>query len=307
MSTGTREEFLAAQRRMLARHGVEARSRFVDAPVVGGRAHVLEVGEGPAVVMLNGMGTPAAMWAPLMAELDGLRLLAVELPGYGLTDTDPRFADDLRANAVSFLEDALDALGLSRPAFVANSLGSLWTIWLALDRPGRVGPTVHVGCPGAAPGTVPPLPLRLQAVPVLGRLLTLLAPPSEAQVEGLARMVREHPLDPELVDLLVATERLPGFIDTLLSTLHAMLRLRGYRPEIELTEDDLGRVGQPGLLVWGERDPFGAVEAGRAMAAALPDAEMHVVEGGHAPWLDEPERIGRLAGAFLGQGTAGNA
>lgn len=299
MTTPEREDFLEAQRRMLSRYGVEAGSWFVDAPSVGGRAHLLEVGEGPDVVMLNGLGTPAAMWAPLMAELDGFRLLGVDLPGYGLTDTDGRFADDLRANAVAFLADTLDSLELVRPALVANSLGSLWAIWLALDRPERVGATVHVGCPAGTPGGTPPLPLRLQAVPVLGRLLSRLVPPSEAQVEQLAKMVEEHPLVPELVDLLVATERLPGFSDTLLSTLHALLRLRGFRPEMELTEEELARIEGPNLLVWGEHDPFGPVVAGRRMAAAMPDAGMHVVEGGHAPWLDEAERIGTLAGAFL--------
>lgn len=299
MTTAEREEFLEAQRRMLARHGVEAESRFVRVPAVDGRAHLLEAGRGPELVMLNGMGTPAAMWAPLMAELEGRRLLAVDLPGYGLTDTGDRFADDLRANAVSFLEDTLGALELSRPAIVANSLGSLWAIWLALERPERVGAMVHVGCPAATPGTVPPLPLRLQSVRPLGRLLARLQPPSPGQVEQLAKMAGEHPLDPELVDLLVATERLPGFVDTLLSTLHAMLRLRGYRPEMELEGGELARLDRPNLLVWGSRDPFGSPEAGGRMTAAMPDAAIRLVDGGHAPWLDEPERVGRLTTAFL--------
>ena len=86
-----------------------------------------------------------------------------------------------------------------------------------------------------------------------------------------------------------------------------MLRLRGYRPEIELTEDDLSRVGQPGLLVWGDRDPFGPVEAGRAMADAMPDARFQAVEGGHAPWLDDARGIGEIAGPFLRQAAAGRA
>ena len=301
MTTTTREAFLEAQRRMLSRHGVGAESRFVRVPAVDGRAHVLEVGEGPELVMLNGMGTPAAMWAPLMAEIEGRRLLAVDLPAYGLTDTVRGFADHLRANAVSFLEDTLDALDLSRPDILANSLSSLWTIWLALERPERVGAMVHVGCPAATPGTVPPLPLRLQSIRPLGRLLVRLQPPSPGQVEQLAKMVGEHPLEPELVDLLVATERLPGFLDTLLSTLNAMLRLRGYRPEMELTGGELARVEQSNLLVWGSRDPFGSSEAGARMAAAMPDASIRLVDGGHAPWLDEPERVGGLATAFLGR------
>ncbi len=55
--------------------------------VVGGRAQVLVSGEGSPVILVNGIGTPAAMWAPLMAKLPGLRLYAVDLPGFGLTDT----------------------------------------------------------------------------------------------------------------------------------------------------------------------------------------------------------------------------
>lgn len=300
MTIPERQDFVDAQQRMLSRYGVEAESAFVQAPSVEGRAHVLEAGQGPDVVMLNGLGTPAAMLAPLMAELDGFRLLAVDLPGYGLTSSaGGRFADDLRGNAVAFLEEVLGALGLVRPPVVANSLASLWTLWLAMDRPERVGPMAHVGCPAAAPGTVPPLPLRLQAVRPLGKLMTGLVPPSPKQVEQLARMVEEHPLVPELADLLLATEQLPHFREALLSTLHAMLRLRGYRPQVSLTAADLARVEQPGLVVWGERDPFGPPEAGRRVAASMPHAEFHVVEGGHAPWLDSAGRIGELVGTFL--------
>lgn len=299
MTTPEREEFLEAQRRMLSRHGVEAGSRFVPVPAAGGRAHVLEVGEGRDVVMLTGLGTPAAVWAPLMAELGGLRLLAVDLPGHGLTDTRDDLADDLRKNAVAFLRDTLDALELSRPAFVGNSLGSLWAIWLALERPERVGAMVHVGCPAGTPGTVPPLPLRLQSVRPLGRLLVRLQPPSPGQVEQLAKMVGEHPLTPALVDLLVATERLPDFVPTFLSTLHALLRLRGFRPRMELTDAELARLEMPNLVVWGSRDPFGSPEAGGRMAAVMPDAAVRLVDGGHAPWLDEPGRVGRLTRSFL--------
>jgi pimeloyl-ACP methyl ester carboxylesterase len=31
----------------------------------------------------------------------------------------------------------------------------------------------------------------------------------------------------------------------------------------------------------------------------LPDAELHVVEGGHCPWLDEAEQIAELVDGFL--------
>ena len=298
MSTA-RQDFLDAQRRMLSENGVDAESRYVKVPSIGGRAHVLEVGEGPEVVMLNGIGTPGAMWAPLMAELPGLRLLAVDLPGYGLTDTTDGFSEDLRGSAVRFLGEVLDGLGLSRPPILANSLGSLWSSWLALDRPERVAALAHVGCPGVALDSSAPLQMRLLSVRPLGRILTRLQPPSPKQVEELAKMVNEHPLDPELVELLVATERMPGFRSTFLPMLNVLLRLRGSRPEHRLTAEQIGRIEHPAVLVWGRDDPFGSPEVGERFAAAMPDAGLHVVEGGHAPWLDEAPRIGDILTGFL--------
>jgi pimeloyl-ACP methyl ester carboxylesterase len=297
--TRARQEFIDAQRRMLDRYEIEAQSRFVDVPLVEGRAHVLVSGEGPSVVMLNGIGTPGAMWAPLMAELDGLQLLVVDLPGYGLTDTTDRFTHDLRHNAVRFLEGVLDVLGLRQPAFVTNSLGSLWASWLALDLPDRVARMVQVGCPALVLGTSCPLPMRILSARPLGRLLTWLQPPSPAQVEQLSRMVKEHPLVPELADLLLATERLPRFRSTLLSTLHALLRLRGSRPEMRLTTGQLARIRQRALLFWGRDDPFGSPAVGAQMAASMPSAELHVVAGGHTPWLGQAKHIGPVASAFL--------
>jgi len=63
------EDFRAAQAQLLRRAGVAAESRFVDVPAISGRAHVLVSGEGPPVVAVPGLGDPAAMRAPPMAEL----------------------------------------------------------------------------------------------------------------------------------------------------------------------------------------------------------------------------------------------
>ena len=299
--TTARRDFIEAQQRMLDRYGVEAESRFVDVPSIEGQAHVLVcgAGEGPPVVMVNGIGTPGAMWAPLMAELDGFQLFVVDLPAYGLTDATPRLAEDLPGNAVRFLDQVLDALDLEQPAFVANSLGSRWASWLALERPKRVRALVHVGCPALALDTSAPFPMRLLSVRPLGRLLTALQPPSPKQVEQLGKMVKEHPLVPELVDLLLATERLPAFRETFLSTVHALLRVRGSRPAMRLTAEQLARIEQPTLLFWGKDDPFGPPEVGERMAATMPTAELHVVGGGHSPWLTQAKRIGPIATRFL--------
>ena len=299
METEPRRNFEAAQNAALERSGVDAESAYFDVAALRGRAHALVCGEGPPVVMLNGIGTPAAMWAPLMAQLSGRTLYGVDLPGYGLTDPPPPGTEGLREFAVRFLADVLDELGLERPAFVANSLGSLFTLWFAMERPGRVDAVAHVGCPALAPGTSAPQPMRMLSTKLLGPLLMRLRPPSPRQVEELSKLVNQHPLPPEIAALILATERMPGFEPTFRSNLNALLRLRGARPGQALTESQLADVSQPTLLIFARDDPMGSERAGRRMAAAIPGAELRICDGGHAPWIDSAGPIANWINDFL--------
>lgn len=307
MDAKARTEFKSAQAAALEASGVEAEDLYIEMPMLKGRGHVLVAGEGPPVVMMNGIGTPAAMWAPLMANLTGHRLYAVDLPGYGLTDAPPTAPADLRSHAADFVGGVLDRLKLDRPAFIGNSLGSLWALWLAMNQPGRVGPMVHVGCPAIAPGTSAPLPMRMLGARGLGRLMMRLQPPSSRQVRQLAKLVNQHPMPPEIAAVILATERMPGFERTFLSNLQALVRPWGPRPEMALTDEQLARVSQPSLLAFGRSDPMGSEPAGRRMEQALPHAELHLAEGGHAPWLNEPERIAGWINPFLGRNLTRNA
>lgn len=298
------QSFVAAQARVLDRYGIVAERRRVDAPTVAGEAHVLVTGSGPPIVLLNGIGVPAAMFAPLMARIDGFTQYAVDLPAYGLSDTTPGFTDDLRANAVRFLLEVFDGLDLDRPVVVSNSLGSLWASWLAIDRPDRVAALAHIGCPAIVLDTAAPLPMRLLSVGWLGRVMMRVQPPSERQVEQLAKIVHEHPLPAEIGRLILATERLDHFEGTFLDTLNRLLRLRGNRRHLSLTAEQLARVDTPTLLVFADDDPMGDASVGERVASAMPDAELCIVEGGHAPWLHHADQIAPALVAFIQQASA---
>ena len=293
------ETFSAAQAAVLQKHEIDAEERWIDVPVVRGQAHVLVTGEGPPVVLLNGIGVPAAMFAPLVARLGGFTHHAVDLPAFGLTDSVPELATDLRANAVRFLTEVLDGLCLERPLIVASSLGSLWSSWLAIDHPERVGGLVHLGCPAIVLDTSAPVPMRLLSTRLLGPLLMRLQPPSPRQVEQLAAMVNEHPLPPDIAELVLATERLPHFQDTFLAVLNRLVRLRGNRSELSLSVEDLARIDAPTLLVFAADDPMGGADVGARVAAAMARAELHVVDGGHAPWVHHADQVAPLVTAFL--------
>ncbi len=292
--------FKQAQAVALARHRIAAREHWLDIDVIdGGKTHIVTAGEGPPILLINGIGVPAAMMAPLIGHLDQFTVHAVDLPGYGLTDTTPSFADELRNNAPRYLLEVIDGLGLERPTIVANSLGSLWSSWLAIDHPGRVAALAHIGCPAIVFDTSAPLPMRLLSAGPLGPLIMKLQPPSPRQVEQLAKMVNEHPLPPEIADLILATEQLPHYEHAFLSVLRRLVRLRGNRPDMALTAEQLARIDVPTLLVFAANDPMGAASIGRRMVDTMPDAEFHMVDGGHAPWIHHADQIAAPLTAFL--------
>lgn len=295
------QRYLAAQQLLLERCGVDAESHFVDTHAANGRTHVLTAGSGPPVLMVIGSDAPAAMWAPLMAALDGHTLHAVDLPGHGLTDVMPYDTDTFRRRTTTFVAAVVDALDLGRATVVANSMGGLWSLWTALDRPDEVGRLVLVGCPATVLGTSAPLPMRLATVPVFGALMMRVLPTSPEQAERDLAMTNEDASDlPELPDLMSSMRRLPGYEHMIRAQLGSVARLRGARPEIALGADELAGVTQPVQLIWGRDDPFGSPHVGRRVDDALPDSELHLVPGGHMPWLDDTEAVAGHIMSFLG-------
>ncbi|MPZ92628.1 MAG: alpha/beta fold hydrolase [Actinobacteria bacterium] len=294
------ENFIRAENRALERFGIEAERRLVDVPALGGQAHVLVAGDGPPVMMVIGAGPPAAIWAPLMAELRRFTLYVVDLPGMGRTDPVRYTTATVRSTAVDFLGQVLDGLGLDRPPFVAQSVGGLWATWFALERPDRVPALVLVAAPALILGNAAPLPLRLISVPALGPILMRLQPPSPKQIDRMAALAGEDfTAVPELRELWVALERLPTYGPALCQLINANERLRGARPELALTAEQLAQILQPVQFIWGEGDLFGSPALGERAAEIVPNAELHIVPGGHAPWLNHAEQIGSLAAPFL--------
>ena len=119
----------------------------------------------------------------------------------------------------------------------------------------------------------------------------------------MSKMVGEYPLPTEVIDLLVATERLPGFRQTIISTLHALVRLRGSRPAHRMTAEQLGLIQQPALLLWGNSDPFGSPAVAKRVAAVMRSAELRIVDGGHCPWLKNAHHMGPVVTRFLHEHT----
>lgn len=111
-------------------------------------ADLLGVPDGPAVLLVH--GTPDSRLArhpdPSATESAGIRLVAVDRPGFGHSTFDP---DATPASFGHDLVALLDHLGLAEVGVVAWSAGTLWALGLAAVAPGRVRSVTIVG--GLAP------------------------------------------------------------------------------------------------------------------------------------------------------------
>lgn len=63
--------------------------------------------------------------------------------------------------------------------------------------------------------------------------------------------------------------------------------------------DDLRSLAPPTLVMWGDHDPTGTVEAAQATTSLIPNAQLEVLPGGHVPWLGNAERVAELLPRFV--------
>jgi pimeloyl-ACP methyl ester carboxylesterase len=294
-----------AETRLFDHYGLEVKTHFVELEEPNIRVRVLESGSGPALLFVPGGVGDGWIWASLMAKLKGWRLIVVNRPGGGMSDGIDHRAVDVRQLAVDTLTSVLDYFNLERIPVIGNSMGGLWSFWLALDRPERVAGMVQLGCPATILGTNAPIPMRLMSVPGLNRLLVKMMVPNSLEKARELPTFMGHPKEvganwPEaMAGCSYQFPRLPTFETAWLSLMERVLNLRGAKPDLRLGEEALRRVQQPVLFIWGSHDPFGSLEVAHRAKEAVPDATLREVGVGHLPWWDDADKCAGLIRGFL--------
>ncbi|MET0143548.1 MAG: alpha/beta hydrolase [Ilumatobacteraceae bacterium] len=300
-----RDRFRAAEARLLDRYVEQRDEIYVDLSTPQVRVRAQIIGDGPPVVLINGIGTPGAGFAPLLPELRGHRRVVLDLPGHGLASPYDWQGPAVRDQAVAILAGVIDELGLGRPAIVANSLGGLFALWLALDAPTRVRALVLVGEPATAlPGARGIGLMELLSVPIAGKAFewSMRLPAPRPVIRSVFATAFGRPAvdaDADVVAVHALSLRVPGQARSFRSLLQRILDGRTPRPENVLTDDELARLALPILFVWGTDDAFLSPADGRASVAKISGARLEEVPGGHDPWLDDPRRCGELIRRFL--------
>ena len=123
-------------------------ARYCD--VKGARLRVFEAGEGPAVVLLHGLGGAASNWvavAPALAER--ARVVVPELPGHGGSSA----ASGARGDARRVRRPRRGRARRRRPSSPATRSAASLRLRLALRRPQLVRGVVLAGSAGISSGT----------------------------------------------------------------------------------------------------------------------------------------------------------
>jgi pimeloyl-ACP methyl ester carboxylesterase len=111
-------------------------SRFIE--VEGLRMHCTDTGAGPAIVLLHGINANHRSFDGWVRELSlDHRVIAVDLPGHGLTGPDPRQRYTWREMAV-LVCGLTEAIGLDRFVLAGNSLGGAVALEFALSHPEKL-------------------------------------------------------------------------------------------------------------------------------------------------------------------------
>ena len=261
----------------------------------GRRVHVVEAGDGPPVVLLHGSNTSSVSLQPILERLEGVRAIAVDRPGFGLSQPAPVPRERFRDAAIAFVDEVLDALALQTSAIAGNSMGGTWGVWYALARPERVRQLVLLGSAPLLPGTRPPLPLKLMSAPLLGDVLPHVVKPNRKLLIRLMASMGEKDTIvryPELIESLISAARDPVSAAANLAELRAIISPRGFRPSARLETDALRQLSVPTLMIWGDHDPVGTIEAARAIASLVPRAQLETLPAGHVPYLGHPDARG---------------
>ena len=275
---------------LFARYDLKCDESFVELPSSKLRLRVLSVGSGPDLVMLHGVSLAAAIWVPWLHHLRGYRTHLVELPGHGLSDPVTYRVGSVREHSVQLLDDLFDSLDLDAPSVVGHSLGGMFALWHAAERPGKIGSLVAMGDPGAAlPGVQVKMPLSILTVRGLGRAVLASPSPRSAYRRILGQgtsSAAARSMPDELVDILRLARLRKGNPKTVATLMHAIDRFRRPRSETVMSDSELARIHMPTVFCWGREDPFLSPQQARPSVAKIPGAILHEIDGGHAPWFE---------------------
>jgi pimeloyl-ACP methyl ester carboxylesterase len=270
-------------------------SRFAEVDDV--RVHYQEAGDpaGRAVVLIHGFSSSTLVWSRVFLRLanEGLRVIAVDLLGYGYSGKPRRGEYTIKAQA-RMIVGLLDRLGIERAHIVGSSYGGAVAATCALDYSDRLRKLVLVGSVTNNEATKYFL-LRLFGFPLVGDIVSPFLLSSRTLLRRRMRKVYERHswvLDERRVEARHRPLRAANTHRAIIRTVR--------RWDAERIERDAHLISQPTLLLWGDNDPDVPLRHGQHLNREIDRSRLIVFRNcGHLPQEEYPIGFTEVLAEFL--------
>lgn len=236
-----------------------------------------DVGKGPALVLIHGMGGDSTEWAPLIPELSReVRCIAVDLRGHGKSEkpnqpyTQEMFADDVAA--------LLDTLKIDKAYICGVSMGGFVALKMALSHPEKVKGLILIDTAARIPA---------KSIEVGARWAKALTEKGleayiEAEIKDIFHpmFVRRH------------KDEVKKFADSMRTRdPTTVVRIQqGYAKSPLTLEKDIKKIKAPTLIIHGREDEVVPVEEAEFMHKQIPNSQIAIIPfGGHAVVLERKD------------------
>ena len=255
----------------------------------------------PKVLALHGWLDNAASFIPLSAQLPGLDLVAIDLPGHGRSAHLPPGADYSFPGAIAGVLDIADALGWERFALLGHSRGAGIASLVAAACPQRVERLVAIEALGALPETAERTTARLResvsATRALrGKALRVFVDPQPAVRARMHANALSEPVARLLVERgLADVEGGHTWSSDPRLTVPTMVRMTDAQ-----VDDLVAGIECPTRVIYADPPQPYLPEPDRSRRARLlPDGDLVVIAGGHHLHMEQPGEVAAAIGDFL--------
>ncbi len=266
--------------------------------VHGQQIAYLDVGEGPAVILIHGFGGSMWQWEYQQHALSQhFRVLTLDLPGAGLSDK-PEI--DYRPDQMlDFFVGFMDAVKVQQATVVGNSMGAGLAIGMALAHPARVAKLILVD-------GLPQHVMEKLTSPSIRRALETSAPSwlvsfgnmlfGGLMIESVLREIVHDPalLTPAVIERSNRNRQRPGLIKPIMAV----------RENLPLWESGfatrLGEIIHPTLVIWGEEDRVFPIAVGEELHQTITESRfIRIPKAGHIPQWEQPDVVNQEIITFI--------
>jgi pimeloyl-ACP methyl ester carboxylesterase len=273
-----------------ARRRVPADGRFVD--VDGARLHYVDMGSGPPIVLIHGLGGQLRNFTYALTErlVKDHRVIVVDRPGSGYSTFVGTGGRGLHAQA-AIIGRFLRALGVDRPLLAGHSLGGAIALAVATSEPALLGGVALIAPLTQPVDGVPPVfkPLYNPSAARRGLIAWTVAMPL-GKLSRATRLAMVFGPDPVPDDFGERGGALLGGQPS--AFVAASTEVTEGTGELKEVAADYSRITLPVGILFGRGDLILSPDLhGTRTAAQIPGAELRLIDGGHMIPVTAPDAV----------------